>query len=417
MSYNKFIKNNNLIIIFIFLILSFSLFVGFFLNENSTGGARQDYLVHDQISIMFFNDFKNTLLNYDELKTRHSPLIPIYFSIFKFFEINDYIVRLIHLPLALFLVLFFYKCLEIKFDQTNKKYLFIFSSIILLSPTVRSLSIWPDSHFYGLIFFLVAIYFFLIFLKVKNREKLKYAYLNIIFLVICSYIRPSFSLFGIYFLWYFYKEFGFKKKFYYILLLNFILALPAFYYLFYLKVMFLSTNAVNNIDLLTRINPSNKILIISSIITFHLIPLVLIKIQYFKKKAAQINLYEYLFLSIIFFISIFYFDYKKDFTGGGIFFHLSNLLGTNFFFFIISFLSLILIYIFIKKNFNNIIIIFLIFLSNPQLTIYHKYYDPLILIIFFLLIDTELQKKNFNLKSLLLFYSHSFLFLILSLLK
>ena len=153
MSYNKFIKNNNLIIIFIFLILSFSLFVGFFLNENSTGGARQDYLVHDQISIMFFNDFKNTLLNYDELKTRHSPLIPIYFSIFKFFEINDYIVRLIHLPLALFLVLFFYKCLEIKFDQTNKKYLFIFSSIILLSPTVRSLSIWPDSHFYGLIFF------------------------------------------------------------------------------------------------------------------------------------------------------------------------------------------------------------------------------------------------------------------------
>ncbi len=417
MSYNKFIKNNNLIIIFIFLILSFSLFVGFFLNENSTGGARQDYLVHDQISIMFFNDFKNTLLNYDELKTRHSPLIPIYFSIFKFFEINDYIVRLIHLPLALFLVLFFYKCLEIKFDQTNKKYLFIFSSIILLSPTVRSLSIWPDSHFYGLIFFLVAIYFFLIFLKVKNREKLKYAYLNIIFLVICSYIRPSFSLFGIYFLWYFYKEFGFKKKFYYILLLNFILALPAFYYLFYLKVMFLSTNAVNNIDLLTRINPSNKILIISSIITFHLIPLVLIKIQYFKKKAAQINLYEYLFLSIIFFISIFYFDYKKDFTGGGIFFHLSNLLGTNFFFFIISFLSLILIYIFIKKNFNNIIIIFLIFLSNPQLTIYHKYYDPLILIIFFLLIDTELQKKIFNLKSLLLFYSHSFLFLILSLLK
>ena len=218
-------------------------------------------------------------------------------------------------------------------------------------------------------------------------------------------------------MWYFYKEFGFKKKFYYILLLNFILALPAFYYLFYLKVMFLSTNAVNNIDLLTRINPSNKILIISSIITFHLIPLVLIKIQYFKKKAAQINLYEYLFLSIIFFISIFYFDYKKDFTGGGIFFHLSNLLGTNFFFFIISFLSLILIYIFIKKNFNNIIIIFLIFLSNPQLTIYHKYYDPLILIIFFLLIDTELQKKIFNLKSLLLFYSHSFLFLILSLLK
>lgn len=288
MSYNKFIKNNNLIIIFIFLILSFSLFVGFFLNENSTGGARQDYLVHDQISIMFFNDFKNTLLNYDELKTRHSPLIPIYFSIFKFFEINDYIVRLIHLPLALFLVLFFYKCLEIKFDQTNKKYLFIFSSIILLSPTVRSLSIWPDSHFYGLIFFLVAIYFFLIFLKVKNREKLKYAYLNIIFLVICSYIRPSFSLFGIYFLWYFYKEFGFKKKFYYILLLNFILALPAFYYLFYLKVMFLSTNAVNNIDLLTRINPSNKILIISSIITFHLIPLVLIKIQYFKKKLLKL---------------------------------------------------------------------------------------------------------------------------------
>tara|TARA_B100001057_G_C22869059_1_gene957912 strand:- start:3190 stop:4443 length:1254 start_codon:yes stop_codon:yes gene_type:complete len=417
MSYNNFLKNNNLIVKFIFLFLTFSLFLGFYLNENSTGGAEQDYLVHDQISELFFNDFNNTLQNYDSLKTRHSPIIPIYFSFLKFFNFDDNLVRFIHLPISLLIVFIFFKCLEIKYSNYNRNNLIIFSSILLLSPTIRSLSIWPDSHLYGLLFFLVATYFFLIFLKAKEKKKVKYALLNILFLAISSYIRPSFSLFAIYFFWFFYKEFKFTKKLIQVIVFNLILALPAIYYLFYLDIMFLKTNAVSNIDFFTRINPANKILLISSIVFFHIFPIIYFKFDHIKKKFFQIRLYEHVSLFLIFILCLIYFNYKKDFSGGGIFFHISNLLNLEFIFFVISLISIYILYSLTRVNLNNFLIVILIFFSNPQLTIYHKYYDPLILIIFFLLINISLDKKIFNFKSILFFYSHSFLFLLLSLLK
>jgi len=416
MSYNKILKNNNLFIILI-LLLSLSLFIGFYFNEDSTGGAYEDYLVHDQISTKFANNFLETFLNFDKLKTRHSPIIPIYFSIYKYFNLSDNLVRLLHIPTVFLIILIFYNCLLIKFKFLNKKIIWLTSFILILSPTVRSLAIWPDSHLYGILFFLISLYFFLKFEKCNNNKKLFYAILNVIFLAISCYIRPSFSFFALYFTWFFFKEFKFSNNFFLIIVSNFFLALPAFYYLFYLKIMFLTSHAVGNIDTFTRFNPSNKILIISTIIFFHILPFFYLKFSFFKKKFLQLNLKEFLLTFLILIICINYFNYEKNFTGGGIFFHISNIFNSNLIFFAIAYISLIAIYILLKLNFNNFFLFIIIFLSNPQLTIYHKYYDPLILILFFLLYKISIDKKFNNAKYILFFYFHSFLFLLSNLIK
>ena len=46
MSYNKILIKENYLIFIIYISLIFSVYFGFFLNENSTGGAQQDYLIH-----------------------------------------------------------------------------------------------------------------------------------------------------------------------------------------------------------------------------------------------------------------------------------------------------------------------------------------------------------------------------------
>lgn len=416
MSYIKKIKNEKFFISLI-LLVSISLLIGFYLNEDFTGGAYLDYSVHSQISEKFSTNFKKTLLEYDQLQSRHSPVVPIFFSLFKYFQIDDKFIRLLNLIIPFLIVYIFYKCLTLNFKKINSKILILFSFLIILSPTIRSLSIWPDSHLFGFLFFVMTIYSFLIFLKSEKNKKIYYAIINIFLLALCCYIRPSFALFSIYFFWFFYKEYRFSKTLFFLLSLNILLSLPAFYFLFILDVMFLTTPAINEIDLFIRINPANKILIISSIIFFHAMPFIYCKFSLIKEKFNDLNKYENIFLIIFILLNIFFFNYKLNFTGGGIFLHFSNIFKSNIIFFLICYFSFIFIYIISLLDIKNFILLIIIFLSNPQLTIYHKYYDPLVLITFFLLFNLNLDNSLNQKKYVLFFYIHSIFFLLLSLVK
>jgi len=162
----------NLRIIFqkssIFLVLYTSLIIGFILNENTLGGSINDYYTHKSISQKFSNNFLETLLYFDKESTRHSPLLLIIFSI--------------------------------KFNNYNNFSLYLISLLLFISPTFRSLSIWPDSRMYGLFFFVISIYFYLIFIKEKNeKKKFQFAILNTLLLCISSYFSPNFSLYAIFF--------------------------------------------------------------------------------------------------------------------------------------------------------------------------------------------------------------------------
>ena len=51
-----------------------SLLIGFFLNENSSGGALIDFKKHYDVMLSFNKDLNNSLLNYHLFDTDHSPL-------------------------------------------------------------------------------------------------------------------------------------------------------------------------------------------------------------------------------------------------------------------------------------------------------------------------------------------------------
>ena len=187
---NKTINNYNYKEIVLLFFLYVTLLISFFLGENSTGGAINDYINQKNITTRFANEFKETFLNYDKYQTRHSPILLIFLSLFEKLNWTDQFIRLVHLHLCLFLPIIFYNCLKIKYPNFNKKIFLLLSSLIIISPTFRTLSIWPDSRIFGLIFFSLSVLFFLKFL---NNRKFKYAILNTIFCAVSSYISPNFS--------------------------------------------------------------------------------------------------------------------------------------------------------------------------------------------------------------------------------
>lgn len=74
-NYYKKINNYDLLA----LLLYFSLILGFLLNENILGGSFADYQAHKLIAKEFSQNFIQTLLFYDTIPTRHSPILLIIF--------------------------------------------------------------------------------------------------------------------------------------------------------------------------------------------------------------------------------------------------------------------------------------------------------------------------------------------------
>ena len=413
----KFDKNTAFILVGLYL----SYLLGFILGEDSNGGAIMDYMGYRSIINDFILNFKSTFLNFDQYGERHSPILIIILSFFYKLNIDDYTIRLINLHLSIISIFFFYKCLLLKFSKINKNYLILISAIFFLSPTFRSLNIWPDSRIFGFHFFVISVFFYLRFTLIEKKTYL--CFLNIFFLAIASYFSPNFSLFSIFFLYQFYKNFKLSKEIMLCIILNFILALPAFYYLIILDVFFLSSGEVPGHDVVNKLgipiqyNISNKILINSSIIFFYFIPIMIIK----RKLLLYDNStnFKNTFLLFLFFLPMMLtFNYNLNFTGGGIFLHLSDFLfKNNLLFYLISFFSILIVYRLCSYNLNNFIIIIIVFLSNPQLSIYHKYYDPLIIFLIFTLLNVKLSSSFFNYKNISIIYIFYIFFLSSSFLK
>ena len=394
MQLKVFSRNN----IFFLLFLYLTLIIGFIYGENLNHGAYSDWVkVNRDLIKDFSNNFTYTFLNYDSYGHRHSPIYLILLSLFLDLGFDIGQVRFIHLHLSISLIVIFYQCLRLIFTNINNNYLFLLSLIIFLSPTFRSLAIWPDTRLPGLIFFVLTIYFFLRF-KITNN--LRYTWYTCGSLLISSYISPNFSIFFPYFFFFFLKKVKFKELSF-LIIFNFLASLPILYYIFILDVNFLAagtTPGLNNESINFSFNLSDKLMIISSIIFFHLLPTLFMdnffnqfKIFIFKKFIILIPLVVCL---------IYFFNYQLSYTGGGVFFILSNLLfNNNYLFYIGSFFFISFVLYISSLNFNNFFLLSLLIVSNIQNTIYHKYYEPMILIMFFTLIkypgvENFLKKKN-----------------------
>lgn len=400
---------NNSIKTFFFIILYFSLLIGFYLGENSSGGAHPDFLMRTDLIEKFNKDFEYTFFNYDNFSDRHSPILAMILSSFNLLGLDLDFIRFIHLNLLPLLVFATHKCLTFKFPDINKNILFLICCVFFLSPNLRSIAIWPDSRISGLVLFFFSIYFFL---KFQKDQKFINCILNNFFLILSSYLSPNFSIFFIYFFYYYFRHFGFSLKLITFLISNFILSLPMIFYLFILDVNFLKITAVSDVNIYSRLNLSNKIFIISTLIFFYLIPFVFNNF-FIKNFIKNFRINHFYITSIIFLVSIFYFNYSISYTGGGFFFKLSYFLFNNStLFFITSFISILFIFNIFKISFNNFLLFLILILSTPQLTIYHKYFDVLLIMLFFLFCEFKFDiKKIFNNKFILNIYFFYLFFL------
>jgi hypothetical protein len=394
-----------------FLFLYLTLIIGFFFGENLNYGSYGDWVGGNREPIKdFSNNFTYTFLNFDSYGHRHSPVYLIFLSLFYDLGLNLNQIRLVHLHICISLIAIFYQCLRLIFTNINNNYLFLLSLVIFLSPTFRSLAIWPDSRLPGLIFFVLTIYFFL---KFKKTNNIKYAWYTCISLVVSSYISPNFSIFFPYFFFFFLKKVKFKEISF-LIIFNFLAALPMAYYIFILDVNFLTagkTPQLDNESINLSFNLSDKLMIICSIIFFHLSPILIM--GNFFKKFKNFLLKKFIILIPLVVCLIYFFNYQLSYTGGGIFFILSNMLfDNNYLFYIGSFFFISFVLYIASFSLNNFFLLTLLVISNIQNTIYHKYYEPLILIFFFTLIkypevESLLKKKN----NILYFYLLSFIYI------
>jgi hypothetical protein len=128
---------------------------------------------------------------------------------------------------------------------------------------------------------------------------------------------------------------------------------------------------------------------------------------------------NFILIIIIYFISVIFFNFPQKYNGGGgIIFHLSNfLVKNNFLLFFIFFISLICLNEVAQRSKYNYLLIILLIPYNLQFSIYHKYFEPIILIIFFLLSKKIINKSYFKYKNIIYFYLFQIFFLTLSLCK
>ena len=90
---------------------------------------------------------------------------------------------------------------------------------------------------------------------------------------------------------------------------------------------------------------------------------------------------------------------KSNLLVGAFFSIISFLFDNNYFFYFVSFFLTIdfltMISYISKISYSNFLLITLLILSNIQNSIYHKYYEPNILIIYFILLKNFEFKKFF----------------------
>ena len=133
-----------------------------------------------------------------------------------------------------------------------------------------------------------------------------------------------------------------------------------------------------------------------------------------KEKIKNTNFVVLVFLIIFCIIN---FDFKYG-AGGGFFYKLSILIFRIMFYYSLYLFSQYCIFYFNNLfNINNIIIFIILIIYNLQYSIYYKYFDPLLFLIFLLLIkipkNQSLKLNNIS-KKYFLFY---FLFLLMNIFK
>ena len=394
------IKKENLEIqsILIFLILSISVFLGFYFNEDgSGGGAQNDFNETWPYILNLKNDLFYHYLNWENI---HLPLHYILISfLYRIIE-NVEIIRFIFCLASLSLPLIFYKCLIRKFDNLDRNNLFIFACSILLLPTFRYTAIWTNVQITAQIFFLISIYFYLSWSKENNNKIDKNLILQNLFLALSVYTRQDYAIYYLFFMIIYFQKLNFND-FFKLAIFILVLATPGI-------IFILDQQSVLNIKFTSKLQ--NFLLVNSSIMSFYLIPIFFLvainKIEFFKKD-LKFFIYSFLLFTILVFILSLKFDYNYI-LGGGFILKLSLILfNSNYFFYLSCIIGLVLLSYLSKISINNSILILLVIFGYGADIVYQKYFEPIFIFSLFLLMNSnifqEFLKSKKNILLLLIF--------------
>ena len=380
---------------FLYLVLGISLFIDLYFNIDAAGSGG------------FIKDFETTwplVENPLAFSTNLDIKFPLHYYIaaiiYKIVDDKE-ILRLIYCILALPIPYLFFICLKIKFKKININNLFLFSLIIFLLPSFRSAAVWPNTQITGIFFFIISLFFFL---KWENKSQFnkfnKELFFIIFFMSLTVYTRQLYAMIFLYFIIIFYLNLD-KKNFIKTLLVVTIFALPGIIFVLFWPKILKAT---------FEFKFYNSLLVNSSIISFYLIPFFTI-IFYFKKKIKLIDKDKLAIFLITIFVIIcsYFFDYNY-LMGGGYFIKLSKiLLGNFYFFYLTSIIGFFLLYLLSKENILNLILNLIIITAISAYIIFMKYFEPMFIIILFLLFKTKLTNIFLENKKYILYYNFYFL--------
>ena len=384
--------------ILIFLILSISVLLGFYFNEDgSGGGAQNDFNETWPYILNLKNDIFYHYLNWENI---HLPLHYILISfLYRIIE-NVEIIRFIFCLASLSLPLIFYKCLIRKFDNLDKNNLFIFACSILLLPTFRYTAIWTNVQITAQIFFLISIYFYLSWSKKNNNKIDKNLILQNLFLALSVYTRQDYAIYYLFFMIIYFQKLNFND-FFKLAIFILVLAIPGI-------IFILDQQSVLNIKFTSKLQ--NFLLVNSSIMSFYLIPIFFLvainKIEFFKKD-LKFFIYSFLLFTILVFILSLKFDYNYI-LGGGFILKLSLILfNSKYLFYLSCIIGLVLLSYLSKISINNSILILLVIFGYGADIVYQKYFEPIFIFSLFLLMNSnifqEFLKSKKNILLLLIF--------------
>ncbi len=411
---------------FLIILSVLSYFIGFYLNENSAGAGS-----------LIFGDLKNTWnnlntflnnsildgihlttsLDTDVYKSSRTPLIYIFHKIFNPFTDSVMNFRISVFIFSLLIPFLFFLNLRKKYKNTDVVILILISSIVLLSPYLRTSAFWGGEENFGIVSTLLSYLFLQLFFETKNFfQKRIYLFCVILFSSLCVYFDHKLLLIPIIC---FFSIFFSEKKSIKLLsvILYFIFSIP-FLYLIKLWGHIIPTG-----DAASRLSNDlyfHHIGYSITILAFYLFPLI-----FFKKNSIQKSFHEFFrnknnllflvfFLFYIFYL-IFFYKYENEITlGKGFLYKVTIFLFSNLtlqkVFLFISFYICWMIILFIKdrKIINNFIISYFIIIPIFFWPLLQEYFDPIIFLLIFTFCKFD-KKINYNNVFFLFFYFGIFL--------
>ena len=418
--------------ILVICLISISFFLGYFLRENSAGGGLEFYQLSWPIIQSLKSDFLFTINNYSSFGDGTIPFSHIINAYLNPFSDVDTYFQLSITVISFVIFLIFALILKKNFSDIKFIDILLTSSVILLLPMFRTSAFWGKNENYGWLFFILALYFFFEIKKSIPKIPNNRDILNVIFFCLISacalYARQSLVFLPISYLLYLFFN-NANKKIVITSIISFaILAIPGLLLILVWRDIYGTQNTpiylpigFNEIWLHPKYILIN-IPILLSFFGFYLLPILMIEFL----NSGFKDFFNKYFKSFIFALIIFIFlsqmnilNYLGNYDlGGGAILKLNYLIQKNNFLLLLVFSSLgfsILVRFFKEDMRNNMIIILpMLIIYGFTHKLYQEYVEPLILIMFFLALNTNLHKMYFKNISLshIIFLSYFTIYLI-----